>query len=151
MTLLGLSCSSCQHEAAINRAWKQNVKLFHPDRNLSIHATQATQRLNQAKEVLLKKLVQDLEPDRDSQDAYLKQRRRDLESQKAALDKEIEEMDNFLKFHNGIMRPAPEVAVNHASTRINPPLTRHAMHQQPVYQRIDHKASANKRSRQDSP
>jgi curved DNA-binding protein CbpA len=61
MTILGLTYSQIQDETAIRQAWKQSLLLFHPDKNRQAKddATEQTQRLNEAKEVLHKKLSED--------------------------------------------------------------------------------------------
>lgn len=56
LTLLGLSWSDKDCTQAITRAWKLKLLCAHPDKNSSCDAVQQTQRLNQAKEVLLANL-----------------------------------------------------------------------------------------------
>lgn len=55
MTLLRLSYAECKDSAAIKRAWKLQMRVSHPDKNL--HAgeefTRLTQRINAAKDFLL--------------------------------------------------------------------------------------------------
>jgi hypothetical protein len=55
MTLLRLSYAECKDPAAIKRAWKIQMRVWHPDKNL--HAgeefTRLTQRINTAKDFLL--------------------------------------------------------------------------------------------------
>jgi len=60
LTLLGLSWSDKDCTQAITRAWKLKLLCAHPDKNSSCDAVQQTQRLNQAKEVLLANLKEPL-------------------------------------------------------------------------------------------
>jgi DnaJ-class molecular chaperone len=112
MTLLGLTCSDCQQESAINKAWKQKVRRSHPDKNhvFSMQATQQTQRLNQAREVLLGKLAQDLKDTLWKAD-YDK-RMAALQAQRAVLEKEKQQDVKLTKYFADIIREADEAGAN---------------------------------------
>jgi len=56
LALLGLSWNDRTNYDAICKAWKIRLKLNHPDKNGSLHATEWTQRFNQAKDLLLQQL-----------------------------------------------------------------------------------------------
>jgi curved DNA-binding protein CbpA len=54
--LLDLHGIDCRNAQAIERAWKRKLLINHPDKNASAQATERTQAVNEAKEVLLKPL-----------------------------------------------------------------------------------------------
>jgi DnaJ-class molecular chaperone len=58
MTLLRLTYTECKDSVAIKRAWKIQMRVSHPDKNLHAdeESTRLTQRINTAKDFLLKGL-----------------------------------------------------------------------------------------------
>lgn len=53
LSLLGLKWADRDDPQLIRKAWKRKLKSVHPDKNTSCSATERTQKLNQAKDVLL--------------------------------------------------------------------------------------------------
>lgn len=74
---LGLTWSDGANPGAICKAWKHKLRLAHPDKSTSLNATEHTQRLNLAKEVLLERF----------EDPETTQRRR-AEEERAAKERE---------------------------------------------------------------
>ena len=62
--------------AAVNRAWKHKIRAAHPDRNRSASATAASQRLNEAKDCLLRRFGPE------------EQKRRDADEEREARDRQ---------------------------------------------------------------
>lgn len=154
MTILGLTCSETRDEASIRRAWKQSVRHFHPDKNhVCVHATQHTQRLNQAREILLKKLAQDEE--QRSWEADIAKRRATLQAEQAAVDEQWARMkqldENLSKYWAGVVnsiRETKEAAGKAESDRLKQAHQERVDYQNSFYQRMhDFKARTRKRAR----
>ena len=75
LSLLGLSWKDRDNHTKIKEAWKNKVRLVHPDKNTISNATEQTQRLNEAKDVLL------------AEDPLVKLQR-EAEEERAAMEKE---------------------------------------------------------------
>lgn len=119
MTLLGLTCSACQEESSINKAWKKMVKRFHPDKHPLInvvHATQHTQRLNEAKEVLLKNLSRDVE--NQARRAELERQKAALQAQEAAMKQAEKNWADLMANMERTIRKEKEAAANSAAERL---------------------------------
>jgi curved DNA-binding protein CbpA len=95
MTILGLNYDECCDEQAIKRAWKQKVRLAHPDKNMQSNeqSTKQTQLLNEAKDVLLDRISgdDDREDERRAEE-YEKQARKKEEAEREARHKEWDEL-----------------------------------------------------------
>jgi len=88
VTLLGLSWSDRNNVQAINRAWKQKLLLVHPDKSTSCDATERTQQLNQAKEVLLAQFEDPLA----KMNRQAEEERATVEKEKAAFEQKCNEI-----------------------------------------------------------
>ena len=92
MAILGLNFVDSLDESKIKQAWKQKVKYVHPDKS-SQHsqesATQATQRLNEAKDTLLKQFHDPFEQqcrEDEEERAVREKQRAEAEARKAEED-----------------------------------------------------------------
>ena len=80
LILLGLSWSDCDNPKEINRAWKQKLLYVHPDKSKVRNATERTQRLNEAKDVLLAEFA--------TEEDLLAKEEQEAEEERAASEKE---------------------------------------------------------------
>ena len=80
LILLGLSWSDCDNPKEINRAWKQKLLYVHPDKSKVRNATERTQRLNEAKDVLLAEFA--------TEEDLLAKEEQEAEEERAAYEKE---------------------------------------------------------------
>lgn len=95
MTILGLNYDECCDEQAIKRAWKQKVRLAHPDKNMQSNeqSTKQTQLLNEAKDVLLNRISgDDDQEDERRAEEYEKQARKKAEAEREARHQEWDEL-----------------------------------------------------------
>ena len=74
--ILGMKMADMNNAAAVNRAWKHKIRAAHPDRNRSASATAASQRLNEAKDCLLRRFGPE------------EQKRRDADEEREARDRQ---------------------------------------------------------------
>ena len=67
LALFGLKWNDRTNIDAICKAWKLRLKMNHPDKNGSLHATEWTQRFNQAKDTLLSNIADEANKAREMQ------------------------------------------------------------------------------------
>ena len=150
MTILGLTCLQSRDEAVIRRAWKQSVRRSHPDKQdqaQAQQATQQTQRLNQAKDVLLGMLA------KESVDSDLIRREAALyQARKAALQEELAREQRNAKFWANIaesMRKSAEAAAKMEADRKMQAHQERAEYQRTFIERMrSYSERARKRARQ---
>jgi curved DNA-binding protein CbpA len=82
--VLGLTLAESWDESKIKRSWKQMVKTTHPDKNISgnANATLKTQRLNEAKDILINRLTNNDD-----------KKRREDDEEKVTREKELAETE----------------------------------------------------------
>lgn len=125
MTLLRLSYAECKDSAAIKRAWKLQMRVSHPDKNL--HAgeefTRLTQRINTAKDFLLTGIssggydaYDELERSRwmASKREELERKREAAEREREAVERERESVERETRELERRMREMEEYAERQA-------------------------------------
>ena len=150
MTILGLTFNDSFDEAKIKQAWKQKVRHAHPDKNhlRQESATRAAQLLNEAKEVLLERLAQDLE--NKLWEADMARRMVDLQAQKVALDKQMAEMGDLDKYCADMICKGEEAASKKKEECMRQAHQERTVYEQTFYQRMrDYKARTKKLSCQE--
>jgi len=120
MSILGLTNAECKDSASIRRAWKQKIRISHPDKNLhgEDQSTRQTQLLNEAKEFLMDNIPDfDHEKRMQEYDTQLKERAREL----AELKKYHERLDaahkRFMKEMADSMAQAP-ISIGRVATNL---------------------------------
>jgi curved DNA-binding protein CbpA len=118
MTLLRLSYVECKDSAAIKRAWKLQMRVSHPDKNL--HAgeefTRLTQRINNAKDFLLSGLSSGGDDDYDELEhsRWMASKREELERKREAVEREREAAERETREFERRMREVEESAERQA-------------------------------------
>lgn len=89
LIILGLTCSEGWDETAIKRAWKQKIRLVHPDKNLQSNkeSTKLSQQLNEAKDMLLRRLSDCNDDEQEKADELER-----LAQERRAREKEMEDL-----------------------------------------------------------
>ena len=98
MTILGLAYSDLQDLVAIRRAWKLQLRKCHPDKNqlTSGDATIQTQRMNEAKDVLVVRVKENYDEARWREEMARKREffERELEREQVLLDRAIRQRED---------------------------------------------------------
>jgi curved DNA-binding protein CbpA len=118
MTLLRLTYAECKDSSAIKRAWKIQMRVSHPDKNLHAdeESTKLTQRINTAKDFLLAGLSSEGYDDYNELEHSRKMasKREELERKREAVEREMEAAERETREFERRMRELEERAEREA-------------------------------------
>ena len=111
MDVLGLSFSELSDESAIRRMWKLRIKKAHPDKNQGEDTTELTQRLNEAKDMLLDRVATSTEytSHYDRAKTAAAEAQRQAEKERAAEGQRQAEKDRFEEECDALYKKMREV------------------------------------------
>jgi curved DNA-binding protein CbpA len=104
--ILELSIKDSMNPAMLNRVWRQKVRLVHPDKNnaLGKSATEQTQVLNEARDVLISLLHNPMEKIRQDAENEKNAREKEKTELEATREREVEEKKRQGQFEARVKR-----------------------------------------------